>query len=164
MPNALQPLANRTLTGTTSSVSFTGITGIYKDLYLVCTYTNAVADNDLMQILVNNDTGSNYNITRMGSDGSTASTQNFSNFSVGLMAGYGGFQLTSGNLIAHFLDYSATDKHKTFLVQNGTANKGSEVLANRWANTAAITSLTLGSLNGWSFATGSTFALYGVSA
>jgi hypothetical protein len=164
MPNALQPLANRTLTGTTSTVSFTGITGIYKDLYLVCTYTNAIADNDFMSVLVNSDSGSNYNNVRMGTDGSTASTAANLNFSVGLLTAFGGFQLTSGNLTVNFLDYSATDKHKTFLVQNGTANKGSEFIVNRWANTAAITSITLGSLNGWSFASGSTFALYGVSA
>ena len=164
MPNALQPLANKTLTGTTSSVSFTSITGIYKDLYLVCEYTNAVADNDYIQVVFNSDTGSNYNLVRMTGDGSSAATGNYNSFSIPWLTLNGGFQLTSGNLTATFFDYSATDKHKTYVSQNGTANKGSELVAGRWANTAAVTSLTLSSVNGWSFATGSTFALYGVLA
>jgi hypothetical protein len=163
MPNALKALANTTLTTTTSSVAFTGISQAYKDLYLVCEFTNAVADNDFMKVNFNS-SGANYNITRMTSDGSSATTQNFSNFSVGLMSVAGGFQLTSGNCTATFFDYSATDKHKNYITQNGTSNKGSEVITGRWGDNSAITSITLGSLNGWSFASGSTFALYGVSA
>jgi hypothetical protein len=100
----------------------------------------------------------------MTSDGSSAAASYYDNFSIPWLTLNGGFQTTSGNLTATFFDYSATDKHKTYVSQNGTSNKGSEVAAGRWANTAAVTSLTLSSVNGWTFAAGSTFALYGVSA
>jgi hypothetical protein len=162
MPNALQPLANKTLTGTTSTIDFTSITGIYKDLVLICTYTNAVASGDYIEVTLNSDTGSNYNSVYMSGNGSSASTANYNNSSLGWLTVNGGFDTTSGNMVATFFDYSTSDKDKTYLLQNGTSNRGTEVIAGRWANTAAITSLSLSSVNGWSFATGSTFALYGV--
>ena len=164
MANALQPLANKTLTGSASSVTFSSISGAYKDLLLVCSYTNAVSSGDYIQLQMNSDSGSNYNSVYLATNGSSASTNYYDNFSIGWLTVQGGFDTSRGLLVANVFDYSATDKHKTYVVENGTSDRGVEALAGRWANTSALTSLALSSVNGWSFATGSTFALYGVSA
>jgi hypothetical protein len=67
----------------------------------------------------------------------------------------------------NFLDYSATDKHKTTLTRSGYSDLSSvatvEATAIRWANTAALTSIVF-STNVGSFSTGSTFALYGIAS
>jgi hypothetical protein len=63
------------------------------------------------------------------------------------------------------MDYSATDKHKTVLSRNNVAGGGVDAFANRWANTAAITSVEVRvSTGGQFFATPTTLSLYGVIA
>ena len=63
------------------------------------------------------------------------------------------------------MDYSATDKHKTFLTR--IADKGGYgdyvvAAASRWANTSTVTSVTVfGTAN---FQIGNTFNLYGIAA
>jgi hypothetical protein len=61
------------------------------------------------------------------------------------------------------IDYSATDKHKTILSRLNNTARATNALINRWPSTAAITSIRING-NGANFTTGSTFALYGVSA
>jgi hypothetical protein len=61
------------------------------------------------------------------------------------------------------MDYSATDKHKTVLSRANNAANGVTAIAGRWASTSAITSIVL-TFQSSSLATGSTVALYGVSA
>jgi hypothetical protein len=65
------------------------------------------------------------------------------------------------------MDYSTTDKHKSVLVRENTAGSSTTLVvakAGRWANTSAITSIYLFVSGGYSFATGTTVALYGVVA
>jgi hypothetical protein len=62
------------------------------------------------------------------------------------------------------MDYSATDKHKTLLARASYAGNQAQAAAARWASTSAITSITLFMDAGRSFATGTTFSLYGVIA
>jgi hypothetical protein len=68
---------------------------------------------------------------------------------------------TQMNLIAHFMDTSATDKHKTVLTRFNDAGNEVAAAAFRWADTNAVTSITIGQDSG-SFNIGSTFALYGI--
>jgi hypothetical protein len=65
--------------------------------------------------------------------------------------------------ILQIMDYSATDKHKTALLRE-SENQITTVLAEaqRWANTNAITTLTVVPQTGPNLASGSTFSLYGV--
>lgn len=165
MATAIKPLANITLGSAASSVTFSSIVGTYRDLVLVATYTNGVADNDYIAVKINSDTGSNYNSVTMLGNGSSASSANYSSSNYGWLTVSGGFDSSGrGQLQTQFMDYAATDKHKTYITRNGTSSKGVEAIAGRWASTSAITSLNIYSVNGWTFASGSTFALYGVSA
>jgi hypothetical protein len=153
------PLATVTLGSSASSVTFSSIPATYRDLIVVIdakTTTGTFAFGGRF----NGDTGSNYSRVRMGGNGSTAysSADTFSYF-----------RLTSsdtpdnGMRIAQIMDYSATDKHKTVLVRDNVAGNNVAAIANRWANTAAVTSLAA-ICDGGTFATGSTFSLYGVIA
>jgi hypothetical protein len=65
-------------------------------------------------------------------------------------------------VVASFMDYSATDKHKTVLSRGNQADGFVMSYASRWANTSAVSTLTIGT-NGTNYLTGTTFSLYGVN-
>lgn len=164
MPNAMTPIANLTLGSNTPTVTFTSITGIYRDLLLVISGANGTSNNALVYCRFNSDSGGNYNSATMsaGSDGAVSYSYTSSTF--GYLTVNGGFQRSVGSIQAHFFDYSVTNKHKTYISRNASATKGAEAISGRWANTAAITSIQLKSANDWDFESGTSFALYGVSA
>lgn len=161
MPNALVPLASFVLASAQASVVFSGIPQSgFKDLRLVCDATPASGEGQFV-LYINSDSGSNYSYVSMyafgsGSAGSTATTNSalLTNFQTGLAAG------GRGMVIYELIDAQSTDKHKTILYRS---NHSAEVdaIAGRWANTAAISSLTV-TMGGVSFAAGSTFNLYGI--
>jgi hypothetical protein len=65
--------------------------------------------------------------------------------------------------IIQAMDYSATNKHKTFLIRSGDKDEV-WALAGRWASTSAITSLRILDTGGQTFDSGSTFTIFGVIA
>jgi len=163
MPTATYiALANITLTSSQATVVFSNIPTTYRDLILVGDIT---PDGNIGYYLrVNGDTGSNYSAVVMSGNSfnTTASTTQSGTFAqVGI---YYVSNANRQNIISHFMDYSATDKHKTILTRTGHPN---EVVATaaRWASTTAINSITLSGQQNFStnsFASGSTFALYGI--
>jgi hypothetical protein len=62
------------------------------------------------------------------------------------------------------MDYSATDKHKTTLSRGSGAGINAIAFAGRWANTAAVTTVSVVYPGGGQFTVGSTFSLYGIEA
>ena len=150
------PLANITLTGTDSNITFASIPATYRDLDLVIDGTISAGGGEVVRINFNGDgTSGNYPAVFMDGNGSTT-TSSTDNRRFGLM------YPTRTNIIAQLNDYSTTDKHKTWLSRaNGPAN-AVFASAGRWANTAAITSISIfPDANG--FATGSTFSLFGIA-
>lgn len=154
-------LANITLGSATGSVTFSSIPATYRDLVLVLTATTSSSASHRFQI--NSDSGSNYLFVRMSGNGSSATSGGSAQThvilsSVPLSSSSARIQSTT-----QIMDYSATDKHKTMLTRTDEAGSGTEALANRWANTAAVTSIFLYPNTGtWSV--GSTFALYGIAS
>jgi hypothetical protein len=153
------PLATVTLGSSASSVTFSSIPATYRDLVMVVngiTTTNANLD-----IRINGDTGSNYPEVLMSGDGS--STYSEATTRTYLRLDYNGFiGTTAGHVsIVQFMDYSATDKHKTVLARGNNASNGVVATAGRWTNTAAVTSIAL--IN-TTFAAGMTVSLYGIVA
>jgi len=147
-----------------SSVTFSSITQDYRDLVLVMNAKTTIASNDATRIQINGDTGSNYFGVMMYGNGSSTGSTSFSS------RGYwyveeltGGPSLNDSIWIAQFLDYSATDKHKTMLYRWNEASVNVEAGAKRWASTSAITSISLDP-EAYDFAAGSTFYLYGIEA
>lgn len=161
MPSAITPLANLTLSASATGITFSSISGLYRDLFIVATYANTVANSDYIGVKINGDTGSNYNAVTMSGSGSSTNSSTYNNSTIGWLTVQGGFE---GNLNVNFFDYSATNKFKNWISRNNTSGYGVEAVGGQWNSTSAITSINLYSVNGWSFTSGSTFALYGVSA
>jgi len=159
---SMTALANITLGEASSSVLFSNISQNYRDLVLVFDGT-ATADVSSLRVQANADTGSNYSFTRAGGNGSTTFSSAPTSDFVPLVWSNNALNTTKSNAILQVMDYSATNKHKAFLVRENNNNPtGSAVVmyASRWANTAAINQLRI-FVVGNSIASGSTFSLYG---
>ena len=155
-------IASTTLAASTSEVVFGSLPSTYRDLILIARAANTSASNN--GIRLNGDSGSNYSRLFMGVNGVGAISSGTSTSS-GFQ--YDNFAFTTAtvgetNHIIQIMDYSATDKHKTILTRANRAGDTIDALAGRWANTSAITSVTVYSISGFSFAANSTFNLYGV--
>jgi hypothetical protein len=154
------PLANLTLGSSASTVTFSSIPGTYRDLVLVYNTTSSTAAYAAMQL--NGDTGSNYSVIVMyANDNAQSTSGTYDRLYESWLT-----MLPSSRAMAvtNIMDYSAS-KHKDVLTRfNLTSNTGSYLTTTascgRWANTAAITSITLTS----SWNAGSTFALYGIAS
>lgn len=161
MPDAMIPLAMTTLPAAVTSVTIAGIpTTGYRDLRLIVNLGVSPSEGNIV-VTFNNDGGSNYALVNMRGFGASSAASSAST-SGGIVSNYStGLQPSSRALNTYdIMDYSQTDKHKSVLVR---ANHSDEIdaIAARWANTAAITSITISS---GTFVAGSTFALYGVIA
>ena len=152
-------LDSTTLTSSASSVTFSSISQDYRDLVLVFDAKTELYAG-LWPIYFNSDTtASNYNRVFMRGDGSSTSSQT-SNTST-----FYSVNTVNGQNIMQIMDYSATDKHKTVLTRSNLPDSYVYAIAGRWANTSAITSITLETgyvESPW--ATGSTFHLYGIAS
>jgi len=151
-------LATTTLGSAASSVTFSSIP----------TSVNGVALRDL--ILVYDAQGGSAQEVRLALNGSTA------NGSFVFMLGDGSspasgtasaliggtISTNRSNNILQFMDYSATDKHKTILIRSNRPSEAVLAYACRWAQTTAINSVQVYPNSGnWS--SGGTFSLYGVA-
>ena len=160
-------LANITLGSAASSISFTSIpTTGFRDLVLVM--NGQLASNNFIGLRLNSDSGTNYTIVMMRNNTTTGTESGVETAATSVYANWS--QGRSGDrmqTIYQVMDYSATDKHKTVLSRNNytdiTPVQRVEALASRWANTAAVTSLTL--ITGTNaLATGFTASLYGIAS
>lgn len=149
-------LQNITLSGTAASVTFGSIPNTFRDLILV---VNGTTSGDFVARMWFNGDQSNisfvsmYGVSGNGSGISGAGTGTFiGNYSNGMR----------GTNIVQIMDYSATDKHKTSLVRSNNSADIVRVWATRWASNSAINSVTFAADNS-TFASGSTFALYGIA-
>jgi hypothetical protein len=151
-------LASRTLTSTATSVTFSSIPATYRDLILVIEGTYSTGTGNA-SIRFNGDTGSNYPyVFMLGGASGTSSGQATT---TSLLTG--GFNsATRNNVVFQIMDYSATDKHKSVLNRMNEGGLTTYAWGGRWANTSAITSITVIGTN--PYAIGSTFSLYGVIA
>ena len=150
-----------TLGSSAASVTFSSIDQSFGDLVLV-TSIKTVVDGNNFRLNFNGITSVQYSYVSMNGNGSSAySAQTgsdayiqdpYTNPPSGSFASY----------IAQIMDYSATDKHKSVLLRSSRADDNVAAIAGRWANTAAITSLTV-RVFGADLATGSTFHLYGIA-
>lgn len=146
-------LANITLGSSASSITFSSIPATYRDLVLVSSFNLTSAGNPTISF--NGDTGANYSRQYLLGTGSSvvAGADTSRQFA----------QATSGLIttnITQIMDYSATDKQKTFLVRDGNTTDGAILYVFRWANTAAITSINVSA----AFAAGVSVALYGIAS
>jgi hypothetical protein len=155
-----------TLAAATSSVTFSNIPQNYGDLVLVVNYAPTTnTDSPYFQV---NNSAANYSVVWMlGGSGNTTSSGSSGPraqipilFAVGATVADG-----SNNVIFQIMDYAQTDKHKSMLIRaNSNTNEVAASTA-RWADTSAITSVSLSSTAlSSTLKAGSTFSLYGIAA
>lgn len=155
-------LASTVLTGTSSTVTFSSISGSYQDLVLVSdiiTSTSAVNCG----VRLNGNTDSSYSALNMRADtfgtGSSLTTQTEFRLS---QRGDGQPNTTRRAFyVTHIFEY-AQAKGKPILSTTGTSSC-IEAQSGRWANTSTVTSVSVVALSD-SFAATSRFYLYGVVA
>ena len=147
------PIASITLGSSASSVEFSSIPQDYRDLVLVM---DCSVGTSSIEITLNADSGSNY--SRVGIYGTGSAQGSFSSTYTAMLMG----AQTENLNILQFMDYSATDKHKTSLLRSKVASSEVVATAYRYASTSAITSIELS--GGGNFTSGSTFALYGIAS
>jgi len=155
-----------TLATTVPSVTFSSIPQTYSDLVIVGQVQGTSNTGGLtFEIQFNFDTGGNYHDVVMGASSGGAFSNNQTSVD-GLRLNYMGTNGTETSVfIAHVIDYSAADKHKSVLVRHsGTADgQRTDLFSGRWANTSPITSVVIRP-DANSIAVGSTFYVYGVVA
>jgi hypothetical protein len=153
-------LATITLGSADSEIIFSSIPATYRDLVLVAEYKNSTTVT-AARIRFNSDTGSNYSNVWMGGSGSTA----FSSTTGGSGLIIADANTTNTTMsMTQIMDYSATDKHKTTLSRGSGAGINAIAFASRWANTAAVTTVSVVYPGGGQFTVGSTFSLYGIAS
>ena len=159
------PIASQTLGSAAASVTFSSIPQGYTDLVVVASLqTTAVTDRVIAQF--NNDTGNNYSWTRILGNGSSATSNRYSNQNGTEIADYA--PNSGSNFLASIINiqnYSNSTTYKTNLVRYNNADYVTVAVAGLWRNTNPITSITLVPTSGGSnFKIGSTFTLYGIAA
>lgn len=159
-------IASQVLGSSAASITFSSIPQTYRDLIIVSRAFSVGGDKDWIA-RINGDTSNNYNYVSIRLENSLGSISQDSQTSAVLNYVRSSTTVPTFS-IAHFIDYSATNKQKT-IISRGVASpqvSGSFTLdANclRWANNSAITSIEIGvSSNSW--AAGSSFYLYGIAA
>ena len=155
------PIATTTLGSSQTSVTFNSFSG-YTDLELVIN-GKLVSGADNISLRFNSDSGSNYSETAISGNGSAASSFRDSNLTYGLV---GTMYTTDSVHRIKIMNYSNTTTNKTTLSRSDTAGSVTQAWVMLWRSTSAITSFSvqLGAGGSLSFATGSTFTLYGIAA
>lgn len=149
-----------TLAASASSVTFSSIPQNYSDFTLV--FSGTASQRAELGIRINSDSGTNYPYVIMRGNGTSVSTA--ASTVETYMFSSGRVDSGQSTQIIQFMDYSATDKHKTLLWRDSAAQEYVTACAGRWANTNAISRIDLSFPFGGTFNSGCTFSLYGVYA
>lgn len=164
MPSAWTPLANLTLGSAATTVTFSSISGSYRDLVLVV----AGGSNSYSAFEIKfNGSSANYTYAGMETNGGSSAYVP-SGAATALVGNYNYWveDIGTSNTTYQFqvFDYAQTSKHKSTLYRVSAAATGVGAYFGRWADTSAVTSIAVGRAAGNTWRTGTTFALYGVSA
>jgi hypothetical protein len=149
------PLATVTLGGSDAEIIFSSIPATYRDLVIIIAGTASGATSPSLRF--NSDGGSNYNNLRLFANPSTYTQQAFTD-TYGSM----GYMNTDQSLVRiHILDYSDTNKQKVAFGRNGNSDTV-RLETTRWANTAAIHTVSVRMDGAQTYSTGTVISLYGI--
>jgi hypothetical protein len=156
------PIATTTLGSAQASVSFSSFSG-YTDLVLVCNFGTSKGSQDGLLFRVNSDSGSNYSVTRVSGNGTTASSDR-STSTTSLIAGGVDGSTTTSLAIYNVMNYANTTTYKTVLMRNNYSAAVTNATVGLWRSTSAITSIQLSAESATNLRAGSTFTLYGIAS
>ena len=174
IPPAFESIATVSVgSGGTANVEFTSIPGTYKHLQIrsLAQTNRSGIGRDIVNININNDTGSNYARHYLSGDGASAVAGGSISLTKGELTEVGTTAGASfGAIVVDLLDYANTNKYKTIRSLGGVDVNGTvggyggtiNLYSTLWQSASAITSIKLMPLNGTQFNQHSTFALYGI--
>jgi hypothetical protein len=155
-----------TLAANSVEVVFSGLPQNYADLVLVGNWANS-GIGSAGRLQLNADAGSNYfGVWMTGFPATSAGSGSESSQTSARIAGasFGPVTTPSNIVTLHFMDYSASDKHKTVISRYGAGAGEVQATASRWANTSPVTTIRFFDILGQTFQAGATFSLYGIAA
>ena len=158
------PIASNTVSGsTTSTVTFSSISSAYTDI--VCVGNFGVSTSaTVIGVRFNGDTSSNYSQTRLVGNGTSATSNRYSDTQCYLdSSAYVPLSITA-NVVMNIMNYANTTTYKTFLHRYNDAAGETIACVNLWRATPAVISSMTFLLSSGYFLSGSTFALYGIAA
>jgi hypothetical protein len=157
--NTYTQIASTTLGSTASSVTFSSIPATYTDLVLVYNGTTTANSTGVLQF--NSDTATNYSNNYLLGDGTSAAA----GIASSLNSAYLFYPTTTmGTATINILNYANSTTYKTSICRwSSTGNYALTSVATWRATPAAINSIVVG-LTASTYAAGSTFNLYGISA
>jgi hypothetical protein len=150
-------LATITLQSPSTSVSFSSIPNIYRDLFITVS-ANTTSSFDPISMVFNGDTASTRTALQMSGNGSSPSSSTFNDLRLGDI--YSTFNLPTFFVIS-IPEYRATDRHKIYTSRGNQSGNFVNAIAGQWFSTNAINAISFSGQYGGSFATGSVFSLYG---
>jgi hypothetical protein len=157
--------------GGQASVTFSSIPSTYKHLQIryIGQIITGSPSGDNFRVTVNSDTGANYSYHQLYGNGNAAysyggTTSN--NMLIADVSGNGSASMYAGGIV-DILDYTSTNKYKTFRVLSGVDTNGTDGIiflsSGLWQSTSAVTSVTFGYNGGTNNINQySQFALYGI--
>ena len=156
------PIATYTASGTIGSYTFSSIPSTYTDLVVILAPIAAGGAADIYMTF-NGDTASNYSASILYGSGSSAGNTTYSNQNNIIIDFYGSaISSEISNRVLQLQNYSNATTYKTAISRANRAGSGVDAIFGMWRSTAAISSITF-TLSS-SFASGSTFTLYGIAA
>jgi hypothetical protein len=162
------PIATTTLGSAQADYTFTSIPSTYTDLRIIA--SPASSDNLYgMDMVFNADTASNYSMTELRGNGTSALSSRLSNQTKAWIY-YNinpGTTLGDNTVLIDVFNYANTTTFKTAFSRfnsMGGSYQGTGAIVNLWRKSPeAITSIKL-SMTGANFKIGSTFTLYGIAS
>jgi hypothetical protein len=170
MPSTYTLISSNVLASSAASVTFSAIPSTYTDLVLRASTRVSTGAGlfDTIAMRLNGDTATNYSDTYLRGDGSSASSGRDTSFTrtfVRMGEGNGTTANTFGSVEIYIPSYTASQNKpisSVSMAENNATDSHMAINANLWRNTAAITTILLYSENALSFASGSSFYLYGI--
>jgi len=162
MPATYELIATTTLGSAASSITFSSIPNTYTDLVLVVVVKATSGNTSNCNVTLNSDTGSNYSYTRLGGDGSSATSARFTDTG-SIRTGTGSVPASGVGFWTFDLFSYAGSTYKTVLTTQSLDANGSGTVVravNLWRSTSAINTITCNFSNNGD--TGTTAKLYGI--
>lgn len=162
------PLYSQTLASSAATVTFSNIPTTYTDLRVVVSSRVTGAQNSgAMDVYAyyNGDQGTNYSMTQLYGNGSAAASNRGSNITYAYV-GISSNSSDNSYPISTFdiMNYASTTSFKATITRINSASNQIAARAILWRSTSPVTSITLYPELSLSFASGSTFTLYGIKA
>lgn len=161
MPTTYNKIATTTLSSAQSTVTFTSVDQSYTDLVVVVSGIMSSGGTAGIILYFNNDTGTTYSADQLdgnGSSGACYRDTNSNGMNLGILSGG-----NQGNTIFHIMNYSNSTTNKSVLARGNNGTGYVRLAIGCWRNTAAINRLDFNNPS-TTFASGTTFTIYGVKA